>query len=252
MKGNIMKKLSAFFMVGMILCSCESRVFDEVNCEAINPHTRATDISYTFRGANFSGPVTFEFNYAGENLERQNCAIFSYMTSDNVKTKITPEVTYVPSWCNVSLLSEQPEHFVYKIELTPNTGSNRSDYIYFKQPESNQTLSVNVFQYARYNKVDITMKEVYPNRPLFTATTTYPVQEEVRCYVPYEVYNDGGKMDSWAKMVISKGQTTGTFIMDYNGSPLVVHYGDIKGYRLSEGEIQAEDSIYTYSFVRYW
>lgn len=247
-----MKKLSALFMIGIILCSCESRVFDEVNYEAINPHTRATDISYTFRGANFSGPVTFEFNYAGENLERQNCAIFSYMTSDNVKTKITPEVTYVPSWCNVSLLSEQPEHFVYKIELTPNTGADRSDYICFKQPESNQTLLVNVFQYERYNRVTITMKEVYPNHLLFTATATYPVKGEVLCHIPYEVYNDGGKMNSSVTIDIAKGQTTGTYIMDYNSSPLVNNYGDIKGYRLYEGEFWKEDNVYTYTFVRYW
>lgn len=46
------------------------------------------------------------------------------------------------------------------------------------------------------------MEDIYPNCPLFTATTNYPVKEEVRCYIPYEVYNDNGKIDSSAVIVI--------------------------------------------------
>ena len=87
------------------------------------------------------------------------------------------------------------------------------------------------------------MRELYLNHPVFTATTTYPVKRGINCRIPYEAYNDGGKYDGNASITIPKGETKGTYKMDYNG--------DIKGYKLYEGTTTGDD-IYTYSFVRYW
>lgn len=102
-----------------------------------------------------------------------------------------------------------------------------------------------------YNRIAISVKELYSNHPVFTATTTYPVKKDISCRIPYEAYNDGGKYDGNASITIPKGETKGTYEMDYNGSPLVDYHGDIKGYKLYEGTTTGDD-IYTYSFVRYW
>ena len=100
------------------------------------------------------------------------------------------------------------------------------------------------------------MRELYLNHPIFTATTTYPVKKDISCRIPYEAYNDGGKYEG-ASITIPKGETKGTYEMDYNGffvdkvGMLVDYHGDIKGYKLYEGTTTGDD-IYTYSFVRYW
>jgi hypothetical protein len=120
-----------------------------------------------------------------------------------------------------------------------------------KQPGSNKTLTVGITQNGIDNRVMISMRELYLNHPVFTATTTYPVKRGINCRIPYEAYNDGGKYDGNASITIPKGETKGTYEMDYNGSPLVDYHGDIKGYKLYEGTTTGDD-IYTYSFVRYW
>ena len=76
-------------------------------------------------------------------------------------------------------------------------------------------------------------------------------KKDISCRIPYEAYNDGGKYESSASITIPKGETKGTYEMDYNGSPLVFYHGDIKGYKLYEGTISG-DGIYNYSFYRYW
>lgn len=248
-----MKKISMLFIIGIALYGCEGNILNVLdnNEEVVNAITRVTDIDYTFSGANFSGTATFDYNYAGENQTRQNCALYSYTTFGNVNTNITPEVINLPSWCTVSLINESTLYFVYKIGVSQNNSSERSGYITFKQPESNKTVSVKVVQYDHYNRIAISVKELYSNHPVFTATTTYPVKKDISCRIPYEAYNDGGKYDGNASITIPKGETKGTYEMDYNGSPLVDYHGDIKGYKLYEGTTTGDD-IYTYSFVRYW
>lgn len=120
-----------------------------------------------------------------------------------------------------------------------------------KQPGSNKTLTVGITQNGTDNRIEISVKELYSNHPVFTATTTYPVEKDISCRIPYEAYNDGGKYDGNVSITIPKGETKGTYEMDYNGSPLVYYHGDIKGYKLYEGIITGDD-IYNYSFVRYW
>jgi len=113
-------------------------------------------------------------------------------------------------------------------------------------------LSIPLLQRIRTNTITINVTTPYANHYIFKATTTYPVKEEVDIRIPYEVYNDGGEMkNQFARIIIPKDQTVGTFIMDYNGSPLVSYHGNLKGYRLYEGTIQAND-IYDYGFRRYW
>lgn len=165
---------------------------------------RVTDIDYTFSGANFSGTATFDYNYAGENQTRQNCALYSYTTFGNVNTNITPEVINLPSWCTVSLINESTLYFVYKIGVSQNNSSERSGYITFKQPESNKTVSVKVVQYDHYNRIAISVKELYSNHPVFTATTTYPVKKDISCRIPYEAYNDGESMTAMHQSLFRK------------------------------------------------
>lgn len=247
-----MKNIGVFFIIGILLCGCESTVFDELdNQEAINAITRSTDINYTFKAANFSEATTFTYDNVGVNLSRQSCVLNSFSTSGNENTNITPEIVDAPSWCHISLQNGSTQYFVYDIRVSQNTADERSGYVTFKQPGSNKTISVKVLQHTRDNVVMISMEEIYQNRPLFTATTRYPVQEEVRCYIPFDVYNDGGKMSSSGVIVIAKGEKTGTFVHDFNGSPLVANHGNIKGYTLYEGSIQENDN-YTYTFRRYW
>lgn len=247
-----MRKINILFLIGIILYGCESNTFDNLeNHEAINAKTRTADINYNFGSANFSESRIYEFDPAGGNLAYQNWVLFSYTVSDSVNTNITPEVIDAPSWCNVSLAYESMQYFIYDIKPSPNAGSDRYGSVSFRQPGSNKTLIVHVRQHSQYNRIHITMKEIYPNRPLFTAVTDYPVREEVRCYIPYEVYNDGGRMESQASIAIAKGENTGTFVMDFNGSPLVTYYGNIRRYKLYEGSFGG-DTVYTYSFSQYW
>lgn len=138
------------------------------------------------------------------------------------------------------------------ISVDANTSAEkRVGDIVLKQPGSNKTLTVGITQNGIDNHIMISMKELYSNHPIFTATTTYPVKKDISCRIPYEAYNDGGKYESSASITIPKGETKGTYEMDYNGSPLVFYHGDIKGYKLYEGTISG-DGIYNYSFYRYW
>ena len=137
------------------------------------------------------------------------------------------------------------------VETNETPTFERTGIIELRQPESNRRLSIEIKQIGSVNLIRVSVKETYKNRYLFTATSTYPVKGEVRVRVPFEVYNDGGKLDHGALMVIPKGEQTGTYLMDFNASPLVCTHGDIKGYNLFEGMITGDD-VYTYSFYRYW
>lgn len=158
-----------------------------------------------------------------------------------------------PTWVNrIDFLN--PYYKIYEVFISVDANTSvekRVGSIILKQPESNKTLNIGITQNGINNYIIVSVKELYSNHPLFTATTTYPVEKEINCRIPYEAYNDGGKYDGNASITIPKGETKGTYEMDYNGSPLVYYHGDIKGYKLYEGIITGDD-IYNYSFVRYW
>ncbi len=179
--------------------------------------------------------------------------IVSYREVGTTVTDINPEVVSKPAWVN-RIDFMHPYYKIYEvfISVDANTSAEkRVGDIVLKQPGSNKTLTVGITQNGIDNHIMISMKELYSNHPIFTATTTYPVKKDISCRIPYEAYNDGGKYESSASITIPKGETKGTYEMDYNGSPLVFYHGDIKGYKLYEGTISG-DGIYNYSFYRYW
>lgn len=71
------------------------------------------------------------------------------------------------------------------------------------------------------NHIMISVRELYLNYPIFTATTTYSVKRDISCDIPHKIYNDGGEMNLTASITIRKGETKRTYETDYNGSPLV-------------------------------
>lgn len=176
----------------------------------------------------------------------------SYVVSNGLKTLLKPEIVSKPSWVNYAICSQYNDEYVLLVLVEDNSSSKRSGNIVLKQPESNKTLSIGITQNGNINYTSISVKNTYKNQYLFIADTEYPVEKEVRVRLPLVVYNDGGELSHDAMMVIPKGEKTGSYIMDWNASPLVAYHGDLKGYRLSEGNIYTEDDIYTYTFRRYW
>lgn len=182
-------------------------------------------------------------------------AIVSFHRGDNNSIEpIIPQVLTKPVWID-SIAHKTTMYngmFAVYVYMQNNISSKeRSGDIVWQQPESNKILSIKIVQEAGNNHIMIAVREFSKNHPVFTATTTYPVKKDITCRIPYEAYNDGGKYDGNVSITIPKGETKGTYEMDYNGSPLVYYHGDIKGYKLYEGTITGDD-IYNYSFVRYW
>lgn len=243
------------FVLSLILwCSCNNDMLETIenNTEIMTRTTSSGGYSFEIYGGALA--PYYQYDCKG-NLEKVMPAITSCYKGDDGNTEpIVPEVLTKPIWVDSVVYQNTMYYgmFACYVHLKNNTSSaERRGELILKQPGSDKTLSLSLFQESSSNKVDIKVNIPYANHYVFTATTNYPVKEEVRCYIPYEVYNDGGKMDGSAVIVIAKGQTTGTYVMDYNGSPLVVYHGAIKGYNLYEGQITG-DNIYTYSFVRYW
>jgi hypothetical protein len=241
-----------FILSLVIWCSCSSEIpFDTNRAEDMTvTRTTNSDSVYYFEGYFSQLQPIVTLPYKKDSIRQ---TIVSYRQVGATAADIVPEVVSKPTWVNrIDFLN--PYYKIYEVFISVDANTSvekRVGSIILKQPESNKTLNIGITQNGINNYIIVSVKELYSNHPLFTATTTYPVEKEINCRIPYEAYNDGGKYDGNASITIPKGETKGTYEMDYNGSPLVYYHGDIKAYKLYEGTITGDD-IYTYSFARYW
>ena len=247
-----MKKILFFILSVVLLNSCSNEMLFDTDMVDAPVTTRAStsDKVYYFGASDSDMVKDFVFS-PKDDPKPLNRTLRSYVESDGVRTFLQPEIMSKPSWVNYCICSQYNDIYVLMVVVDDNTSSERSGNIVLKQPESNKILSIGISQNGVNNYISIGVNKPYKNRYEFTATTTYPVKEEIWARVPLVVYNDSGEMTHNALIVIAKGQTSGSYLMDWNGSPLVVYNGDLKGYRLYEGTFSG-DNIYTYSFVRYW
>ena len=240
-----------FILSLIIWSSCSNEIlFDIDKVGDIVTRAANSDSTYCF-GASDSDVVEDFVISPKDDSQPLSRTLCSYVEVNGTKTLLQPEIVSGPSWLDYLICFQYYDIYVLSVVAQDNTSSLRSGKIVLKQPGSNKTLTVGITQNGIDNRIMISMKELYSNHPIFTATTTYPVKKDISCRIPYEAYNDGGKYESSASITIPKGETKGTYEMDYNGSPLVFYHGDIKGYKLYEGTISG-DGIYNYSFYRYW
>lgn len=250
-----MKKLLFIFLPILLLYGCSSEMLFDTDRLDISTTTRgaALDSSYYFKGYTSTGEVE-DIVCLPFKTDSINRTMVSYKETNLAVTDLLPEVLSKPEWVNKVIFY----HAYYKIYeificVDANTSAEkRVGKLVLKQPESNKTFSIGITQNGINNYLTIKVNKTFNNHYEFIATTTYPVEGKTNVRLPLVVYNDGGEMNHVAVIEIAKGENTGSYEMDWNGSPLVYYHGDIKGYRLSEGEIWGEDNIYTYSFVRYW
>lgn len=241
-----MKKV--LFILSLIIgYSCSSEIpFDKDGAE--NAVTRSTNDSIYYFPSNSdeANKIVLELGKKSGSLSIQ-----SYKEFNGIVTDLEPEILSKPDWIELEVRHVYYKFYAIMIETNETPTFERTGIIELRQPESNRRLSIEIKQIGSVNSVRVSVEQTYNNRYLFTATSTYPVKGEVRVRVPFEVYNDGGKLDHGALMVIPKGGQTGTYLMDFNASPLVCYHGDLKGYNLFEGSITGDD-VYTYEFYRYW
>ena len=100
-------------------------------------------------------------------------------------------------------------------------GALSSYYQYDCKGNLEKVMSARVSFHRGNNHIMISVRELYLNYPIFTATTTYSVKRDISCDIPHKIYNDGGEMNLTASITIRKGETKRTYETDYNGSPLV-------------------------------
>lgn len=250
-----MKKLLFIFLPILLLYGCSN---DEIliENEGGSPATRvASSDVYSFEIYGGGWAPYYQYDCKG-NLVNVTPGIVSYYRGDSGETEpILPEILTKPVWVDSVAYHTTAYNgmFACYIYMENNTSSSeRRGEVILKQPISDKTLSLPLLQESSSNEVTIKVNKTYKNQYGFIATTTYPVKGEMRIRIPFIVYNDGGELSHNAVIVIAKGEKTGSYLMDWNASPLVAHHGDIKGYRLYEGDIWGEDNIRTYSFVRYW
>lgn len=247
-----MKKLLFIFLPLLLLYGCSNEMLFDTD-EVGTSTTRGTtsDQIYYFGSSDSAEVEDFVFLPKGT-TSPPGRTLSSYVDFNGVRTMLQPEIVSKPSWVNYIICSQYYDMYVLMVAVEDNTSSQRSGNIVLRQPESNKTLSVGIIQNGINNYITIEVNRTYKNHYEFIATTTYPVKGKTYVRLPLVVYNDGGEMNHVAVIEIAKGENTGSYEMDWNSSPLVGYHGDIKGYRLSEGEIEGEDNVYTYSFIRYW
>lgn len=245
-----MKNVWLFFAL-IILCGCsaDNDFFDNMDQ---NIATRSSDGTTDYCFNFYYTPNAKSYDYIGGTKE---FTINSYMETDGIVTDLEPEIISKPAWVD----SIGCMHVYYKIYVLfvraseNNTNSERSGTLIIGQPNSSKRLSIPLRQEHSTNMVNINITSPFANRYVFTARTNYPVKEEVVILVPFDVFNDGGKMTQNAGITIPKNETTGSCIMEFNGSPLVYYHGNLKGYKLYEGIISSKrEDIFTYNFVQYW
>lgn len=244
-----MKNVWLFFAL-IVLCGCntDNDFYDNMDQNIV---TRSSDASTTDYYFYSSSPRTEEYDYVGGSDGYQ---IYSYIETGEGVTAIEPELISKPDW--VTNFFMIPSYYGYALVIIVSkndTDRERAGTLELIQPHSLKRLSIPVFQRISTNTVTINVTSPYANHFIFTATTTYPVKEAVTIRIPYEVYNDGGELKNQsARIDITKNQTTGTYVMNYDASPLVAYHGNVKGYRLYEGTFSTNDIHYNYSFNRYW
>lgn len=241
-----------FILSLVIWCGCSNEISFDTNRAEDMTVTRTTNSDSVYYWGSSDSDIVEDFVFSPKGDPKPlNRTLCSYVEVNGTKTLLQPEIVSGPSWLDYLICFQYYDIYVLSVVAQDNTSSPRSGKIVLKQPGSNKTLTVGITQNGTDNRIEISVKELYSNHSVFTATTTYPVKKDISCRIPYEAYNDGGKYDGNASITIPKGETKGTYEMDYNGSPLVDYHGDIKGYKLYEGTTTGDD-IYTYSFVRYW
>lgn len=241
-----MKKFLLFLSI-ILWCGCSNELPFDTDSADVSVKTRAAnDSTYYFQINTNTNKIILNMGNTSAGI-----SVMSYKDDNGVVTDLKPEVVHKPDWVD----SVEVRHVYYRyyavvVEMQSVPTLERTGVIEIKQPESNKRMSFEIVQYGSINNVSVSLTEPFPNHPVFTATTTYPVEKDITCCVPYEVYNDGGIYDGNATIKIPQGETKGIYEMDYNGSQLVYEHGNVK-YRLHEGTIFGDD-VYTYSFIRYW
>lgn len=245
-----MKKFLLFLSI-ILWCGCSNELPFDTDSADVSVKTRAANDSTYYLGASDFNNVENFVIAPKDDMKPLSRTLFSYVEVNGIKTLLQPEIVSKPSWLEYIVCFQYNDMYVLSVVAEDNTSSSkRSGVIVLKQPVSNKMLSIGIIQNGKDNWVSVNMQESFPNHPVFTATTTYPVKKDITCCVPYEVYNDGGIYDGNATIKIPQGETKGIYEMDYNGSQLVHEHGNVK-YRLHEGTILGDD-VYTYSFIRYW
>lgn len=237
-----------FILSVIFCCSCSNEMMVD---EAVVTRATNSDMTYYLGSSDSNMIEDFLFRPKGH-TSPVGRLLSSYVVSNDEKTLLKPEIVSKPSWVNYAICSQYNDKYVLLVLVEDNSSSKRSGNIVLKQPESDKTLSIGITQNGNINYTSISVRNTSKNQYLFIANTDYPVEKEVRIKLPLAVYNDGGELSHDATIVIPKGENTGSYIMDWNASPLVAYHGDIKGYRLYEGNIYTEDDVYTYTFRRYW
>lgn len=243
-----------FILSVIFCCSCNSDIFDTEFEDIVSTRT-ALPNDYKFEIYGGASAPYYQYDCKG-NLGKVMPAVISYYKGSNGNTEpIVPTILSKPLWvdsivCRTTMYSGM---FAINIYMENNTSSEeRRGELILKQSNSDKTLTLSLLQESSINKIDIKVNRIYKNRYEFIATLDYPVKGEVGVKIPLVVYNDGGELSHNATIEIPKGEKTGSYIMDWNASPLVYYHGDIKGYRLYEGSIYKADDIYTYTLLRYW
>lgn len=244
-----MKKI--FFILSLILwCSCSNDMQETIESnKELMTRTTSSD-GYYFAPFSDIPLADIVVNNKGVS-HRDYYTILSYQEAGATFTDVEPQILNAPSWVSIECRHVYYKIYVIFITVEENTSNERTGFIELIQPGSNKTLSVRITQNGINNYITVGVNRPYKNQYEFVATANYPVEEDIKVQVPYTVYNDGGEMSHNAMISIAKGERTGSYVIDYNASPLVYYHGDLKGYRLYEGQISG-DNIYTYSFIRYW
>ena len=181
-----------FILSLIIWCSCSNEIlFDIDKVGDIVSRASNSDSTYCF-GASDSDVVEDFVISPKDDSQPLSRTLCSYVEVNGTKTLLQPEIVSGPSWLDYLICFQYYDIYVLSVVAQDNTSSLRSGKIVLKQPGSNKTLTVGITQNGIDNRIMISMKELYSNHPIFTATTTYPVKKDISCRIPYEAYNDGG------------------------------------------------------------
>lgn len=247
-----MKKLFLLSILFVLFgCSSDNELWNDAG---ISSTTRSTGDFSTYHFSLMNGEDTYRFDRSGKCLTDLPY-ILSYNTTENGYNNIWLELVSKPEWADTVFIATVYEKiYIAMPQLQVNNSmEERSGKVLLKQRESNKILSYNVVQESSNNRITIKVDRPTNNHFIFSATTDYPVKSTVRITIYYDIYNDG---EEWkgreAPIVLTEGQSTGSYVMNYDAAPIVAYHGDLKGYRLHEGKIYSQDEAYTYTFVRYW
>lgn len=249
-----MKKLLLALSTLACLYGCSSEMeFDTKSMDtAVLTNTAISDSVYYWESSD--GNVMQDFLFKPKNpggpIAR---TLNSYVQLGDTKTFLQPVIESKPSWVNYIVCFQYNEIYVLLVMPEENTSTQpRKGNVVLRQTQSNRKMTIGITQNGVDNRISVSVVKTYKNQYRFVANTLYPVEGRVLARVPFVVYNKGGEYTHDATIYIEKGESSGSYLMDWNASPLVAYHGDLDGYRLYEGSIQEEDDTYTYQFQRYW